>query len=81
VNFNTNAIQTNLASYETKLKCFMLPMSSMFCCKYNKNYNIRMFIEKVVIMNKVFFSLSNGCHINLVVVSHTDIVMAGNLNF
>jgi hypothetical protein len=35
----------------------MLPMSLMFCYKYNKNYNIKMFVEKVVIMNKVFFSI------------------------
>jgi len=33
----------------------MLLMSSMFCCRYSKNYNIKMSIEEVVIMNKVFF--------------------------
>jgi hypothetical protein len=29
-------------------------MSSMFYYKYIKNYNIKMFVEKVVIMNMVF---------------------------
>jgi hypothetical protein len=33
----------------------MLQMSSMFCYKYSKNYNIKMSVEKVVIMHKVFF--------------------------
>jgi hypothetical protein len=45
----------NLTSYEAKLKCLMLPMSSMFWCRYNKKYNIRMYVEEVVIMNKGFF--------------------------
>ncbi len=44
----------NLTCYETKLKCLMLPMSSMFYCGYSNNYNIRMFVGEVVIMNKVF---------------------------
>jgi hypothetical protein len=59
----------NLIGYEIKLKCLMLPLSSMFCCRYNKNYNIKMFIKELVIMNKVFFSLSNGCHMDLVAIS------------
>jgi len=58
----------SLVGYEVKLKCLMLPMSSMFCCKYNKNYNIDMSIKEVVIMNKVFSSPSNGCHTNLVAI-------------
>ncbi len=58
----------NLVGCESKLKCLMLLMSSMFCCKYNKNYNIKIFVEKVVIMNKVFFSPDNGCHMDLVAI-------------
>jgi hypothetical protein len=45
-----------VGNYEAKLKCLVLSMSSMFCCMYNKNYNIRMSIDEVVITNKVFFS-------------------------
>jgi hypothetical protein len=33
----------------------MLPMSSMFPYRCNKNYIIKMSVEEVVIMNKVFF--------------------------
>jgi len=42
-------------SYETKLKCLMMSMSSMFCSRYSKNYNIKMYVEEVVIRNKFFF--------------------------
>ncbi len=58
----------SLVGYEIKLKCLMLPMSSMFWCIYNKNYNIRMSCWKVLIMNKVFFSPSNGSHMDLVAI-------------
>ncbi len=39
------SLKPSLTGYEAKLKCLLLPMSSMFCCKYNKNYIIRMFVE------------------------------------
>ncbi len=52
----------SLVGYEVKFKCLMLPMSSMFYYIYNKNYNITMFVEEVVIMNKVYFSLSGVLH-------------------
>jgi hypothetical protein len=45
----------SLVSYEAKLKCLMMSMSSMFCSRYSKTYNIKMYVEEVVIMNKVFF--------------------------
>jgi hypothetical protein len=45
----------------------MLPLSSTFYNIYNKNYDIKMFIKKVVIMNKVFFHQVMGV-MNLVAI-------------
>ncbi len=47
-------LKPSLIGYEAKSKYLMLPMSSMFYRRYNNNYNIRMSMEKVVTMNKVF---------------------------
>ncbi len=44
-----------LTSYETKLKSLLLPMSSMSCYRYSKNYNLKMFIKEVGIINKIYF--------------------------
>ncbi len=62
------SFKPSLTCYEINLECLMLPMSSMFCCKYSKNYSIRTYVEEVVIMNKVFFSLNIGCHMDLIAI-------------